>query len=354
MSWSSTNDETYILVPNFASGEKTQDVQPSKSATTGIRDPIEDELYSLSGATVDTIARAEYVLPTLKFFRDTGKCIIPRESSGYYNLWIAEVLVRTPQYDSGHGYFACDSGYHDLANWKAGYQYAIYRYDSSDNFVQRLDQPGLQNFALGNPEAMADFAEFYKDEYKNVTYKCFNRRRIFSATLGSDDDLVQVFKEDQIRSLPLDLNASYDMDGTLIQHELTASPPTDLQEDLKRYPFWSQKEQRAEDFDDEDFVEIFTLNYHHYLSTYPEVRRDLRNHWKTHSIISDLKMGYVREKCDSIYEILKGVIEMPKEFRVKMQPASNFQINKISSFGQFEEPSATAAAPAAASTMGGY
>ena len=101
---------------------------------------------------------------------------------------------------------------------------------------------------------------------------------------------------------------------------------TEAQNKMKSIPFISPDDNSAMD----SVPSMFNMSYLYYSSTYPEWTTDMKNRWKYQELIDTQTAEYVAKKIDDIATMLDTVLSMPKEFRVRMQPSTPYDLNKIS------------------------
>lgn len=276
-------------------------------------------------------------MPTPAFFDVKGIIDIPREMRGYARMWSSEIVLRKPPYGSAAaeamaGFMAGDQsgGMAGMRSFRAGYQMWLGQYSPADQcqrtFIEACDS------LYGMPDAMLEHIEFYKNDYQYTPYICINVQRDWSASKENDLDRELVQVQTNTHAAPLSLSHGV-MDLDFNQADLAdlADPPDQYAFDMKQLPIVHIVEQRAEDFDEADYLDTFSYTYYTYPEYFSDYVADLRSRFKIKGELETLSGPYVQKKLDSIIDTVAGLIEMPKEFRVKMQPSRGFNAGYISS-----------------------
>jgi len=332
MSWTRTNfdDQLFLKIP-FTSGYYARD---TSEANYG---PYEQEVIDSGQDT-----REGYIIPRLKWMADNGKITLKTfdetATAGGYQKMLTQIFMVAPPQLNDHGYYCAtwtgENRYKAL--WKIGYQQHIYSYNTSDDFfgtVQFGPDGDLYHTKAGLDIEMEEFADFYKNGgYSNSPFMTIYNSYMDAATkteegTAAGTQIIQVPYSARLETL----NFSYNWVHNVDSFDSVIRPAediifTDAQNMMKSIPFISLDDNSAMD----SVPSMFNMSYLYYSSTYPEWTTDMKNRWKYQELIDTQTAEYVAKKIDDIASMLDTVLSMPKEFRVRMQPSTPYDLNKIS------------------------
>jgi hypothetical protein len=221
--------------------------------------------------------------------------------------------------------------------------------------------PDLVINAGGLPDEMEAFIDFYKNGYSEASfttsyglyYSAGARHYLSDLTRG---DFVQVPYSSYQIPLHIDVGNNYvhdvsgDASSSVIYAENILPIPTDGMINAKKIPYYGQVD------NSEDYTETIPLqyyvNYYTYPESYPTYVSDLRSRFKTPALIEEQSTKYIEEKVSILRDMLDSLLVMPKEFRVRMQASTPYNLANVSSIPDGESMSTPTTTITAGTTTG--
>ena len=349
-------ENPFVLQLNYNSGYFAA---PTAEENYG---PFEDDIHqnmSVFGGAIDY--RYGYAYPLPRFFYEEAGLAAPTASEKYARIFTVIVPVSYPDINS-QGYFrttpADDLPYQ--AMFKAGFQRAITEYTSGDTYLGHVERTNekVTGAFFGMPEKMQDVVTFYTDTDTNGYYNCpfvsFKEQTCMAATTNEDGDLIQVAYSGQISLLNNRDNQLYVDAGLCVDNE-SFVPPVDNDIAYNKYvPYFAE----LDNSDRSSVPTTFETSLNYYPSTNSHIIKDLRQRFGLREEIKIESEAYVKNKISDISSLIDSVISMPKEFRIRMQTSTPYDLTKITTMPMMNTtmestaPSTPSPSTSGASSMG--